>query len=160
MLTVLPPSWSLSARDKPIDAGRCKDYCINDRRAWLLVLADFRRQERRHSHSTFVLRAADCVAVDAVTREPCSARIFPLLTGKNTGNFAFSGASNCALLLGNPRPEPISNHCTCFRRISEQGINGEHIRELTGAQQRKNRELFLDGPPPKSPGPELVIRHP
>src|SRR6266704_6212029 len=101
MLTVLPPSWSLSARDKPIDAGRCKDYCINDRRAWLLVLADFRRQERRHSHSTFILRAADCVAVDAVTREPCSARIFPLLTGKNTGNFAFSGASNCALLLGN-----------------------------------------------------------
>src|SRR5712691_11955000 len=67
---------------------------------------------------------------------------FSLLTGKNTGNFAFSGASNCALLLGNPHPEPISSHCTCFRRISEQGINRERIRELTGAQQRKNRELL------------------
>src|SRR6266853_911930 len=56
----------------------------------------------------------DCLAVDAVTREPCSCQTFSLLTGKITGNFASSAGSNCASFLGNPRPEPISSRHTQF----------------------------------------------
>ncbi len=67
-----------------------------------------------------------------------------LLPGKITGNFACFDASNYALLLGTPRLEPISSHYIRFRRKSDQGINRERIRELTGAYQGKNRELFLD----------------
>src|SRR5712692_1032521 len=88
--------------------------------------------------------ASDCLAVDAVIREPCSAGANSLLTGKNTGNFACFDGADYSLFLGNPRPEPISSHPPCFRRKSEQGINRERIRELTGAYQGKNRELFLD----------------
>src|SRR6266571_7968659 len=86
-----------------------------------------------------------------------------LLTGKITGNFTRSDTSNYALLLGNPRPEPIFSHHPCFRRKSEQGINRDGIRELTGAHQGKNRELFLDAfraADPTPSRPDLVIRHP
>src|SRR6266853_2197702 len=86
-----------------------------------------------------------------------------LLTGKNTGNFAPSAGSNCALLLVNARPEPISSDHPCIRRKSEQGINRDGIRELTGAHQGKNRELFLDAfraADPTPSRPDLVIRHP
>src|SRR5216684_4354427 len=47
-----------------------------------------------------------------------------LLTGKNTGNFVIIDASICALLGGNPRPEPIPSHPAHFEYTSEQGITG------------------------------------
>jgi hypothetical protein len=71
-----------------------------------------------------------------------------LLTGKITGNFACFDGSNYALFLGNPRSEPIFSHHNYFRRKSEQGINRERIRELTGAYQGKNRDLFLEATGP------------
>jgi hypothetical protein len=89
------------------------------------------------------------LAVDAVTCEPFSLPAppkFPLFLAnrENTGNFASSYGSNYTLFHGNPRPEPVSRHHTCFRRKSEQGINRDRIRELTGAYQGKNRESLLE----------------
>jgi hypothetical protein len=57
----------------------------------------------------------------AIVRALANAGRNPLLTGKITGNFALSGATNCALLLVNARPEPISIHHTSFLRKSETG---------------------------------------
>src|SRR5258708_4542069 len=82
--------------------------------------------------------ALDWLAVDAVTCELCSAAI-SLLTGNNTGNFACLDGSNYALLLGNPRPEPLSTHRAYFLcKIGAGNYQGTYqgiIRGVTGKEQ-------------------------
>jgi hypothetical protein len=113
--------WMKGATEKDVEAIRVAMGFVTN-----LALA------QRAKESISLNPFGNVLAVGAVTREPCSAAN-SLLTGKNTGNFARSAGSNQLLFLVNPRPEPISSHCTCFRRKSEQGINRERIRELAGA---------------------------
>jgi hypothetical protein len=61
-------------------------------------------------------KAADCVAVERVRREPVSGPN-SLLTGKNTGNFTRFGGSNRALSRRNPYPERLSSPPPCRPKI-------------------------------------------
>jgi hypothetical protein len=91
-------------------------------------------------HSQTVWRWVQSRANSSLTAIPC----YSLLTGKNTRNFTCFDGANYLYAIVNPHPEPISSDPIYFQCNLEQGINRESNRELKGAYQGRNRELFSD----------------